>query len=118
MLPEWMPHEIGGLHEHPAGAAARVVHPALERLQNLDKGPHDTGRGVEFPGAFTLLLCEFGKAVFVGTAQDVLIRTVFYHLYIGEQVNDVPKVANDNSVAPVCPVLRMEARAGMPRGVL
>ena len=59
------------LHEHAAGAAARVVDAALIGCQHLDEHAHDMGRGIELPALLALGARELRQEVFVDAAEDV-----------------------------------------------
>ena len=62
-------HELRRLNEHAAGAAGRVEHPPLERLQHLDEGPHHRAGRVESTGVLAGLLArELAQEVLVDPA--------------------------------------------------
>ena len=64
--------EFLGLHEHAAGAAARVVDAALVGLQHLDQHAHDRARRIELAAALALGAGEAAEEVFVDAAENVL----------------------------------------------
>lgn len=77
-------HELGRLDEHTTAAAAGIVDPAVVGLQNLHQGFDHAGRGIEFYGQLAIRLSEFGQAIFIGTAPNVLAVAVLHHLNIGK----------------------------------
>ena len=85
--------ELGGLHEHAAGAAAGVVDAPLERLQDLHERFHDAGGREELAALLALLLGEHGEAVFVGAAEDVARVAVLLHADVREEVDHVAEAA-------------------------
>ncbi len=64
--------ELFRLHEHAAGAAARVVDAAFVGREHGDQAAHHAGRGVELATILALGAGELGKEVFVHATQDVL----------------------------------------------
>ena len=86
-------HKLCRLHKHSTAAAAGIIDPPIERLQHLYQCADHTGGRVKFSRQFTLLLREFGQAVFVGSAQDILTLAVLDHLDIGEQIDYFPQPA-------------------------
>jgi len=64
--------ELLRLHEHAAGAAARVVDAALVGREHGDQAAHHAGRCVELATVLALGAGELGEEVFVHAAQDVL----------------------------------------------
>lgn len=85
--------ELGGLHEHAAGAAAGVVDAPVVRLQDLHERFHDAGGREELAALLALLLGEHGEAVFVGAAEDVAGVAVLLHADIREEVDHVTEAA-------------------------
>lgn len=65
-------HEALGLHEHAAGAAAGVEHPALVGLDHLHQQLHHALGGVELAAAFALGGGELAQEIFIHPAQRVL----------------------------------------------
>ena len=65
-------HEAFGLHEHAAGAAARVVDAALVRREHLDQQPDDAAGRVELAALLPLGAGKLRKEVLVNPAKDVL----------------------------------------------
>ena len=63
--------EVDRLDEHAGGAAARVVDPALVRLQHLDEEPHDRAGSVELAALAALGQGELLQEVLVDVAQHV-----------------------------------------------
>ena len=85
--------ELGGLHEHAAGAAAGVVDAPLVGLQDLHERLHHAGGREEFAAFLALLLGEHGEAVFVGAAEDVAGVAVLLHADVREEVDHVAEAA-------------------------
>ena len=63
--------EILGLHEHPARAAARVIHPATRRFEDLDDHPHHAGRSEEFTAAPPFLAGEIAEEILVALPHQI-----------------------------------------------
>ena len=64
--------ELLALHEHAAGAAARIVDAALVRLDHLDKEPDNGLRRVELATALAFGAGELAEEVFVNAPENVL----------------------------------------------
>ena len=64
--------ELLAAHEHPARAAAGVVHTALIRREHLHQHAHDPRRRVELPALLALGAGELREEILVDAAQDVL----------------------------------------------
>ena len=75
------------LHKHSAAPAAGVIHPPVIGLQDFHQCAHHAGRRVEFARQLALLLGKFGKAVFVGSAENVLFVSVLDHADVGEKID-------------------------------
>lgn len=87
-----MVHEVDGLHEHAAAAAARVVDLATERLYHLnDKLDDGLGR-VELSLALAFLQSELCQVVLVDASNDVL-------LVVGQ--HDVANLVHQTASLPV-----------------
>jgi hypothetical protein len=63
--------ELLALHEHAAGAAARVVDPALIGCEHLDQHAHDMRRRIELAALLALGAGELRQEIFVDAAEDV-----------------------------------------------
>jgi hypothetical protein len=59
------------LHEHAAGAAARVIAPALVWRQRLHQHAHHRARGIELPALLALGEGELGEKVFIDAAEHI-----------------------------------------------
>ena len=97
--------ELHRLDEHAGGAAARVIHAALIRLQHLHEEPHDRARGVEFATLPALGQGELLQKVLVDVAQNV--RGAGFgaaNLDVAHHVNDLPQTG------------LVQGRAGVVRG--
>jgi hypothetical protein len=66
-------HESLGLYEHPARAAAWVVHPAGVGLDHLHQQPHDGTGGVELAAALALRGGEAAEEVLIDPAEEILL---------------------------------------------
>ena len=86
--------EFFRLHKHAAGAAARVVHLALVRVQHGDQRVDDGLRGVELAAFFAFGAGELAEEVFVHLAQDVAgDGLVFAKADGGHQVHQLAQLA-------------------------
>src|SRR5207245_8193463 len=65
-------NELFALNEHPARAAAGVVHATLVGLDHLDQQPDDAAGRVELSALLPLGARELTQKVFVGAPQAVL----------------------------------------------
>jgi len=83
--------EFCRLDEHAAGAAARVINAPIKRLQNFNKGSHNTGGSIELTGKFAFLFGKLGEAIFVCTTENVLAVSMLDHLNVREKVNHFAK---------------------------
>ena len=63
--------ELFRLDEHAAGAAARVIDPALVRGQHLDQHTDHAAGRVELAALLALGAGELGKEIFIDATQDV-----------------------------------------------
>ena len=79
-----MLHEIGRLHEHTTGSAARIVHAAMIGLDNLNQRSDNTGWGVELSGVLSLLLGKLREAVLIGAAKNISSVALLGHSHIRE----------------------------------
>ena len=77
-------HEIGRLHEHATGSAARVVHTAMIGLDNLNQRSNNTGWGIELSGVLPFLLGKLRKTVLVGAPENVSGVALLGHFHIRE----------------------------------
>ena len=75
------------LHKHSAAPAAWIIHPSMIGLQNFYQCANHAGRRVEFARQLALLLGKFGKAVFIGSAENVLLVPVLDHADVGEKID-------------------------------
>ena len=64
--------ELLALHEHAAGAAARIVDAALVGRQHLDQHADDVRRRIELAAALAFGAGEAGEEIFVDAAEGVL----------------------------------------------
>ena len=82
--------ELLRLHEHAAGAAARIVDPAPVRRQHRHQQPHDAARGVELAALLALRAGELREEILVDAAQDVLGAILLVaQADVADQVNEL-----------------------------
>lgn len=83
-------YELDALHEHAAGAAARVIDAfAFARLEDAHDGFHDACGGVEFAALDAFVACELRDAVFVGAAEQILACLGVAHVHVAEHIDHV-----------------------------
>ena len=63
--------ESFALHEHAAGAATRIVDPALVGLQHLHQQPDDGTCRVELAAALALGSCETAKEILLDSPEEI-----------------------------------------------
>lgn len=68
--------EAGGLHEHAAGPAAGVVHPAVVGFEHFHQHAHHALGGVELAAALAFLFGEPGEEVFIHPPEYVLLAAL------------------------------------------
>ena len=82
--------KLDALHEHAAGAAARVIDAfAFARLEDFDDGFHDACGGVEFAALHAFVTRELRDAVFVGAAEQILARFGVAHVHVAEHIDHI-----------------------------
>lgn len=83
-------NEFDALHEHAAGAAARVIDAfAFARFEDAHDGFHDTCGGVEFAALHAFVACELRDAVFVGATEQILARFGVAHVHVAEHIDHI-----------------------------
>ncbi len=70
-VPAMFLDEFLGLHEHAAGAAARIVHPSLVGLRNLHQQADHGARRVELAAALAFGTGETAEEILVDPPEDV-----------------------------------------------
>src|SRR5215207_11768117 len=82
--------ELLGLHEHTAGAAARVVDASLERFEHLHHQSDNGTRRIEFPTTLSLGSGELAEEVLVNAPEHVERLTgLLAHRDVREQVDQL-----------------------------
>ena len=82
--------ERDGPHEHARRAAARVVDPALVRLQHLDQHLDDAPRSVEFAAFLVLGACELRQEVLVDATEHVAgPRVLVAHSDVADKIDQL-----------------------------
>jgi len=104
-------HKLRGLDEHATRAAARVVHPAVERLEHLDQRPHYRAGRVERAGILAgLLPGELAEEVLVHAPEDV-VATVVVGLSEPDRPDQVDQLSEPALVEPFAAVVAGEHAA-------
>lgn len=63
--------KVAALHEHTAGAAGRVKDHPMIRLNDIDDGLHQRGRGEEFAVVLRALHGELHQEIFIDSAKEI-----------------------------------------------
>ena len=81
--------KLYALHKHTAGAAARVIHPAvIERLQDCNDCLNDAGRCIELAALHTFVGSKLCDAILVGSAQKVFAFLCICLLYTSDAADE------------------------------
>ena len=82
--------ELHRLHEHPRGAAAGVVDPALIWLQHFHQQLDDAARRVEFAPLLALGAGELRQKILVDAAQHILgAGLLIAHLDVADEIDNL-----------------------------
>ena len=85
--------ELGTLHKHTARATAGVIDTALEGLQYLNDGAHNTAGRIELASILAFHRSELLQAILIDTAQQVFLVARGIHLNVREEVNHITQAA-------------------------
>ena len=104
-------HELGGLHEHAAGAAGGVVDAAVVGLEHLDQRLDDRARRVERAGVLAGLLAgELAEEVLVDAAEHV-VAAVVVGLGEADRADQVDELAEATLVETLAAVVARQHAA-------